>query len=221
MARMDGSKLMVSNAAIRKELQNRLHASNKLKKTAALKMRLPKPRRTLRLFFAHNHGCSVVEDETEHKTGVANCTESTTRVDNVNERTAEHARLRGLSSWTATIGVFGLFIIHLDNQVQRRPRDPRVALSSILEGVWAHLRALPAATHFSAPVNARDVPDYQNIISVSVCRGSVCLCLLVMQMPMDLRTIKTNISNGVYVTREAFIGDVKLILDNSRLVLFE
>jgi len=63
--------------------------------------------------------------------------------------------------------------------VQRRVRDPRVALFAMLDGVWSQLRALPAAVHFAAPVNARDVVDYHAIVKVHAAwwlRRTTCRC---------------------------------------------
>jgi transcription initiation factor TFIID subunit 1 len=85
--------------------------------------------------------------------------------------------------------------------VQRRRIDPRVAFSSILQTICSELRATAPAAHFLQPVNPRTVVDYHSIV----------------KQPMDLSRVRANIAANVYETREAFLRDIRLILDNSRL----
>ena len=85
--------------------------------------------------------------------------------------------------------------------VQRRRIDPRVALATILQEICGELRASPNALHFLQPVNVRLVTDYAAIV----------------KEPMDLSRIHKNILENRYETREAFLNDVRLMMDNSRL----
>ncbi|XP_032993539.1 transcription initiation factor TFIID subunit 1-like [Lacerta agilis] len=78
--------------------------------------------------------------------------------------------------------------------------DHQVAFSNILERIVTQkMQAVPHARLFYRPVNKRHVPNYYKVI-VS---------------PMDLRTIRKNISKHKYQNREVFMDDVNLILANS------
>ncbi|XP_050998610.1 transcription initiation factor TFIID subunit 1-like [Acomys russatus] len=61
------------------------------------------------------------------------------------------------------------------------------------------MMAVPDSWPFHHPVNKKFVPDYYKVI-VS---------------PMDLETIRENISKHKYQSRESFLDDVNLILGNS------
>lgn len=76
--------------------------------------------------------------------------------------------------------------------------DSQQKLSWIFESIINSARALPAAHPFLYPVNTKQVRDYH----------------LYIQKPMDLETVKMNIFNNSYLTREAFLIDVELILSN-------
>lgn len=83
----------------------------------------------------------------------------------------------------------------------RRRTDPLVILSAMFEEVLNEMRQLPDSEPFHLPVNAKNVPDYYNII----------------QNPMDLQTIKQNIRDKRYKSREEFLNDISLIVKNSEL----
>ncbi|XP_055699483.1 transcription initiation factor TFIID subunit 1 isoform X1 [Phlebotomus papatasi] len=81
----------------------------------------------------------------------------------------------------------------------RRRTDPVVVLSSILEQILNDMRDLPDVQPFMFPVNAKLVPDYYRIV----------------QRPMDLQTIRENLRQKRYQSREDFLGDVNQIVENS------
>ncbi|XP_065085735.1 transcription initiation factor TFIID subunit 1-like isoform X2 [Ochlerotatus camptorhynchus] len=83
----------------------------------------------------------------------------------------------------------------------RRRTDPVVVLSSLLEQILNELRDMPDVAPFMFPVNAKQVVDYHKII----------------QRPMDLQTIRENIRQKKYQTREEFIADINQIVENSSL----
>ena len=96
---------------------------------------------------------------------------------------------------------------HLDylkkqsKRVNRRRTDPLVELSTVLEMILSELRTLPGVQPFMCPVSAKCVPDYFNIVN----------------RPMDLQTIRENLRQKKYQTREEFLCDVNQILENSAL----
>ncbi|XP_032613048.2 transcription initiation factor TFIID subunit 1-like [Hylobates moloch] len=61
------------------------------------------------------------------------------------------------------------------------------------------MMAVPDSWPFHHPVNKKFVPDYYKVIV----------------NPMDLETIRKNISKHKYQSRESFLDDVNLILANS------
>lgn len=85
--------------------------------------------------------------------------------------------------------------------VNRRRTDPLVELSSMLEIILNEMRALPGVQPFLFPVSAKCVPDYYNIIT----------------KPMDLQTMRENLRQKKYQTREDFLSDANQILENSTL----
>lgn len=89
-----------------------------------------------------------------------------------------------------------------NNKTANRARtDPIVVLCSILEEILNDLRDLPDMQPFLFPVNAKKVPDYYRII----------------QNPMDLTTMRDKLRQRKYNTREEFLSDINLIVDNSTL----
>ncbi|XP_026488250.2 transcription initiation factor TFIID subunit 1 [Vanessa tameamea] len=84
---------------------------------------------------------------------------------------------------------------------ERRRTDPLVTLSSLLEDVLNHMRHLPDVQPFLFPVNPKLVADYYRIIS----------------RPMDLQTIRDNLRQKHYQSREEFLADVNQIVENSNL----
>ncbi|XP_055377436.1 transcription initiation factor TFIID subunit 1 [Condylostylus longicornis] len=80
----------------------------------------------------------------------------------------------------------------------RRRTDPVVLLSSILEEILGDLRDMPDVTPFMFPVNAKLVPDYHRIVT----------------RPMDLQTIRENLRQKRYQSREEFLADVHQIVEN-------
>ncbi|XP_026540133.1 transcription initiation factor TFIID subunit 1 isoform X1 [Notechis scutatus] len=78
--------------------------------------------------------------------------------------------------------------------------DDQVAFSFILDNIVTQkMKVVPDSWPFHHPVNKKFVPDYYKVI-VS---------------PMDLETIRKNISKHKYQNREVFLDDVNLILGNS------
>ncbi|XP_063824981.1 transcription initiation factor TFIID subunit 1 [Ostrinia nubilalis] len=84
---------------------------------------------------------------------------------------------------------------------ERRRTDPLVTLSSLLEDVLNHMRHLPDVQPFLFPVNQKLVADYYRIVS----------------RPMDLQTIRENMRQKRYQSREDFLADVNQIVENSTL----
>ncbi|XP_022915910.2 transcription initiation factor TFIID subunit 1 [Onthophagus taurus] len=83
----------------------------------------------------------------------------------------------------------------------RRRTDPVVVLSTILESILNELRDMPDVQPFLFPVNPKLVMDYYRII----------------HRPMDLQTIRENLRQKKYQSREEFLADVNQILENSTL----
>lgn len=78
--------------------------------------------------------------------------------------------------------------------------DDQVAFSFILDNIVTQkMMVVPDSWPFHHPVNKKFVPDYYKVII----------------NPMDLETIRKNISKHKYQNRETFLDDVKLILANS------
>ncbi|XP_065225060.1 transcription initiation factor TFIID subunit 1 isoform X2 [Planococcus citri] len=83
----------------------------------------------------------------------------------------------------------------------RRRTDPLVVLSTYFEAILNEIRNLPDVQPFLFPVNVKNVPDYHNIVD----------------RPMDLQTMRENIRQKRYATREDFISDLNQIVQNSTL----
>lgn len=83
----------------------------------------------------------------------------------------------------------------------RRRTDPVVVMSSILEQILNEMRDMPDVQPFMFPVNAKLVPDYYRIV----------------QRPNDLQTIRENLRQKKYQSREEFLADVNQIVENSSL----
>ncbi|NXH79892.1 TAF1 factor, partial [Edolisoma coerulescens] len=78
--------------------------------------------------------------------------------------------------------------------------DDQVAFSFILDNIVTQkMMAVPDSWPFHHPVNKKFVPDYYKVIA----------------NPMDLETIRKNISKHKYQNRETFLDDVNLVLANS------
>jgi len=92
---------------------------------------------------------------------------------------------------------------YLDNKtykpIKRRRTDPVITLSSYLESLLNELRGLPEAEAFLFPVNQKAVSNYYEVI----------------KRPMDLQTIRENVQQRKYHSREEFLGDVNQIVENS------
>ncbi|CAG9761722.1 unnamed protein product [Ceutorhynchus assimilis] len=101
----------------------------------------------------------------------------------------------------------GLTDLHCDylkkpsKSANRRRTDPVVVLSSILEAILNEMRAMPDVQPFLFPVNQKLVLDYYKII----------------QRPMDLQTMRENLRQKKYQSREEFLADVNQIMENSTL----
>ncbi|XP_060688732.1 transcription initiation factor TFIID subunit 1 isoform X2 [Hemiscyllium ocellatum] len=78
--------------------------------------------------------------------------------------------------------------------------DDQVAFSFILDNIVTQkMMAVQDSWPFHHPVNKKFVPDYYKVIT----------------NPMDLETVRKNISKHKYHNREVFLQDVELILSNS------
>jgi transcription initiation factor TFIID subunit 1 len=82
--------------------------------------------------------------------------------------------------------------------VQRRDTNPEVPFSAALERILMKLRTLPESSAFQKPVSVKTVPDYYSFI----------------RFPMDLQTIKENLRQHYYRSREMFLEHVNLIVTN-------
>eukprot|EP00794_Sanderia_malayensis_P006794 gene6794-7559_t len=80
----------------------------------------------------------------------------------------------------------------------RRRTNPLVALSLILEGIISKIKDIPESWPFHTPVSIKSVPDYYKIVK----KG------------MDLQTLRENVKNGRYHSRDSFLEDVTLIYSN-------
>lgn len=82
---------------------------------------------------------------------------------------------------------------------KRRRTDPVISLASYLENLHGQLRVMEEALQFLQPVNTKKVPDYLEKVKT----------------PMDLQTIRENIQNKKYHSREDFLSDINQIVENS------
>ncbi|XP_069947042.1 transcription initiation factor TFIID subunit 1 isoform X2 [Cherax quadricarinatus] len=98
-------------------------------------------------------------------------------------------------------------VVHCDylkrkeRSVNRRRIDPVITLSTIFEEILNDMREMSDAQPFLFPVNVKQVPDYYNIVV----------------HPMDLSTIRDNLRQKKYQSREEFLSDISQIVENSRL----
>ncbi|XP_055958756.1 transcription initiation factor TFIID subunit 1 isoform X2 [Patella vulgata] len=98
-------------------------------------------------------------------------------------------------------------VIHCDylkkpkQSSNRRRTDPLVTLSTIFESVLNELRAIPNTQPFLFPVNPKEVPDYYRVV----------------RKPMDLQSIRENVRNKKYRSREDFLADINQIVENSKM----
>ncbi|BFZ24166.1 hypothetical protein BsWGS_27204 [Bradybaena similaris] len=98
-------------------------------------------------------------------------------------------------------------IVHCDylkkpkQSSNRRRTDPLVTLSSIFESILNELRSLPDIQLFLFPVNQKEVPDYYRII----------------KRPMDMQTMREQVRQKRYRSREDFLTDLNQIVENSKL----
>lgn len=109
------------------------------------------------------------------------------------------------SGWPAQAASTPIPSVYVRRAWTRLDADPTVLptfLGELLEEVKAHEDAWP----FSAPVDARDVPDYYQII----------------KDPMDLSTVAARLEGGqqgrpFYTTLDLFVADVRRIFSNCRI----
>ncbi|ESP02189.1 hypothetical protein LOTGIDRAFT_212720 [Lottia gigantea] len=98
-------------------------------------------------------------------------------------------------------------VIHCDylkkpkQSSNRRRTDPLVTLSTIFENVLNELRAIPNTQPFLFPVNPKEVPDYYKVV----------------RKPIDLQSIRENLRNKKYRSREEFLADINQIVENSKM----
>merc|ERR1719474_472922 len=92
---------------------------------------------------------------------------------------------------------------YLDNKtykpIKRRRTDPVITFSSYLETILNELRVMPEAEAFLFPVSSKVVTNYYEVI----------------KRPMDLQTIRDNVQNKKYHSREEFLGDINQMVENS------
>merc|ERR1719315_533406 len=92
---------------------------------------------------------------------------------------------------------------YLDNKtykpIKRRRTDPVITFSSYLETILNELRVMPEAEAFLFPVSSKAVTNYYEVI----------------KRPMDLQTIRDNVQNKKYHSREEFLGDINQMVENS------
>ncbi|XP_057320639.1 transcription initiation factor TFIID subunit 1-like [Microplitis mediator] len=84
---------------------------------------------------------------------------------------------------------------------KRRQTDPVISMSVILEKIINEVKHLPNVGLFLFPVNRKLVPDYYKII----------------KQPIDLQTIRENIRQYKYETREKFLADINRLVKNSSI----
>ncbi|XP_015906224.1 transcription initiation factor TFIID subunit 1 [Parasteatoda tepidariorum] len=83
--------------------------------------------------------------------------------------------------------------------INRKRTDPLVSISVIFENLINELKALPHTQPFWIPVSIKLAPDYFTLI----------------ERPMDLHSMKEQIRQHKYKSREDFIKDLQQIIDNS------
>ena len=83
--------------------------------------------------------------------------------------------------------------------IKRRRTDPVITFSSFLETILNELRVMPEAEAFLFPVSIKAVTNYYDII----------------KRPMDLQSMRDNVQNKKYHSREEFLGDMNQMVENS------
>ncbi|XP_018009322.1 transcription initiation factor TFIID subunit 1 [Hyalella azteca] len=131
------------------------------------------------------------------------------------KRRSQGSRSRGRDSLSSDFGAVGGrgskrrragTVVHCDylkrkhKSVNRRRIDPVITLSTILEDILNQMREMPDAQPFIRPVNPKLVPDYYNLV----------------EAPMDLSTMRENLRQRKYQSREEFLSDVSQIVENSK-----
>ncbi len=89
---------------------------------------------------------------------------------------------------------------HHGKTANRRRTDPVVTLSTILEEILNEMRESADVQPFLFPVPSKSVPDYYKIV----------------QRPMDLQTIRDNLRQKKYQSREEFLSDVNQVKPRPR-----
>ena len=84
-------------------------------------------------------------------------------------------------------------------KVKRRRSTPLLSFYTILEGAFKEVEVLAGVQEFMDPVSSKLYPEYRVYV----------------KSPMDLKTIKENISNNTYKCQEEFLEHVSLLLLNS------
>ncbi|XP_071951236.1 transcription initiation factor TFIID subunit 1-like isoform X2 [Antedon mediterranea] len=78
--------------------------------------------------------------------------------------------------------------------------DDQVAFSFILDNIVTTLKAVPDSWPFHNPVKAKFVKDYYKVVEI----------------PMDLESVRKNTTRHYYRTRDEFLDHVELIYENSK-----
>lgn len=82
---------------------------------------------------------------------------------------------------------------------KRRRTDPVITFSSFLENILNELRVMPEAEAFLFPVSIKAVTNYYDVI----------------KRPMDLQSMRENVQNKRYHSREEFLSDMNQMVENS------
>lgn len=85
-------------------------------------------------------------------------------------------------------------------QINRRRTDPKVELCLLMEKIVDELKTSDVAEAFLRPVSRKSYPDYYTVIS----------------KPMNLSTVKVNLSKNLYASSAEFLDDVRQIATNAR-----
>lgn len=89
--------------------------------------------------------------------------------------------------------------IKTPERVKRRRATPLLSFYNILEEAYKEVQVVPGVSDFMDPVSSKLYPEYRVYV----------------KSPMDLKTIKENISNYHYKCQEEFMEHVSLLLLNS------
>ena len=93
----------------------------------------------------------------------------------------------------------GIEYLKTPQKVKRRRSTPLLSFYTILEEAFKEVEVLPGVLEFMDPVSSKLYPEYRVYV----------------KSPMDLKTIKENISNNSYKCQEDFLEHVSLLLLNS------